>query len=97
MFLKGFTSTYWNDIQCKYPMVEATIQKWDTSLVCLLINLYKSLWDDRNSFLHGRTWQELRQKLRERVVDHVKSIYKSPPKLHPCFQKIHLIPLESRI
>jgi hypothetical protein len=75
MFLKGFTSSCWNDIQCIFAKDVATVQQWDTKLVACLLTLYRSLWDNRNTHIHGKTWQESKKKLRERVIEQVISLY----------------------
>jgi hypothetical protein len=62
-----------------------------------LIQLYKSLWDDRNYFVHDHSCQDSKWKLCERVISIIESIYKSPSKLHSRFQKIHSIPLATQI
>jgi hypothetical protein len=69
------------------------VQQWDTKLVACLLTLYRSLWDDRNTYIHGKTWQDSKKKLRERVIEQVISIHRSPPKLHPRFPRINSVPL----
>ncbi len=97
MFLKGYTSTYWNEIQQGDQMMAATISHWDTSLVRLTLMLYKNLWADRNSFLHGSTRLDSKLKLREKVIADVTNINQSPPKLHSRFPKVLSIPLDVRL
>jgi hypothetical protein len=97
MFLKGFTSIYWHELQTAHPSPEATVQHWDCALVRSLLNLYKAIWDDRNTHLHGFTKEEAQMKLRERVIKNVTDIYNSPPKSHDRFPKVDSIPLQSRL
>jgi hypothetical protein len=55
------------------------IQNWDSMLVTKLIGLTKAIWDDRNTFLHGRTASKACLCLCQRVLQQVKQRYKPPP------------------
>ena len=45
----------------------------------------------------GRLGRTQKKKLRERVIEQVISIYRSPPKLHPRFPRINSVPLGIRL
>jgi len=63
-----------------------TIQLWDQKLVEEALNLYQFVWTTRNIFLHGTTKLETKAKLRDRVLEQVRDIYKNPPKLEKSIQ-----------
>jgi hypothetical protein len=93
MFLKKFTSIYWAKIQLQQPVMISDTHSWETMLMRNLLQLYKGLWDDENSCLHGLTWQDSKHTLSERVICQVEYIYKYLPTLHPHFSIIDSIPL----
>jgi hypothetical protein len=63
-------------------------QNWDVRMVQNRLSLYQSLWMNRNTFLHGNSWKESKEKLHQQVVDAVIKIYNHPPKLHSRLRKI---------
>jgi hypothetical protein len=75
----------------------AMCQNWEMRLAQNALMLYKAIWTNRNSVLHGKSWKESKEKLQEWVIDAVTNIYKHPPKLHPRFKKIRSVPLEKRL
>ncbi len=71
---------------------------WSIKLVEGAIDLYRKIWSDRNSFVHGTTRQESRVKLRDQIISRMlKQIYLNPPKLHKRFPWITNIPLQVRL
>jgi hypothetical protein len=81
LFLRGFTSNYWNTVftmaHCNSTSPK-TIQQWDQKLVEEALNLYQSIWTTQNIVLHGTTKLEAKEKLRERVFEQVRDVYKNP-------------------
>jgi hypothetical protein len=52
---------------------------WDKRLVSKAINIYKAIWDDRNTYLHGNSKKEAASKLRQQICDRVILVYKQNP------------------
>jgi hypothetical protein len=63
-----------------------TIQLWDQKLVEEALNLYQFVWTTRNIFFHGTTKLVAKAKLRDRILEQVRDIYKNPPKLEKSIQ-----------
>jgi hypothetical protein len=55
---------------------ESLCQNWEIRMVQNALTLYQSIWTNRNTFLHGNSWKESKEKLRERVIDAVLSFQK---------------------
>jgi hypothetical protein len=53
----------------------AMCQNWEMRLVQNALMLYKAIWTNRYSVLHGKSWKESKEKLREWVIDAVTNIY----------------------
>jgi hypothetical protein len=51
----------------------------DVQLVSYALELYQGIWEDRNTFLHGKTRLEVKEKLRIRIHQQVRDMYKNPP------------------
>jgi len=52
-------------------------EDWDIKLVSNAIALYKGIWDDKNSFIHGKSraesWQNCEQDFRDRLVSFINT------------------------
>jgi hypothetical protein len=44
------------------------------------VKLYRKIWEDRNTFLHGTTKKESEVKERERLHNQVRQLHSNPPK-----------------
>ena len=53
----------------------AMCQNWEMRLVQNALMLCKAIWTNRYSVLHGKSWKESKEKLREWVIDAVTNIY----------------------
>jgi len=95
-FLKGYISKYWKDIK-QHCTTASICQNWDARLIQSVLRLYQSLWFNRNTCLHGKSWKESKEKLRQRVINAVIKIYNHPPKLHSRFRKVLSVPLDRRL
>jgi len=99
-FLRGYIFIYWEEL---YYLAHESSRKsrnvsWSIKLVEGAIDLYRKIWSDRNSFVHGTTRQESRVKLRDQIISRMlKQIYLNPPKLHKRFPWITNIPLQVRL
>jgi len=70
---------------------------WDTHLVKLTIDLYKGIWDHRNTHLHGTTRLEAKEKLTLCILQEVRNLYEKPPYLDKKYPSITLVPLNDRL
>jgi hypothetical protein len=98
--LRGYTSTYWAKVQSFDSTARSSGKKkipWTIFFLRSIFNLHKTIWNDRNTYIHGKTIQENQQKLRQRVIDKVKAIYKENPTLAKRYPAITNAPLENRI
>ncbi len=97
-FLKGYISNYWQILQvAHHNMGPESWKSWEQSLTTLSLTHYKSLWDNRNKFIHGDTWIEAKQKQCERVLQHTEELYKNPPRIHSCFTPSRRVLYQDRI
>jgi hypothetical protein len=98
-FLKGFIvkslRTLYEDIIDIDPPLSCNCgtQPWDFSFIALTLSLYKDIWNDQNSHLHGSNQTEAAQLPRQRVIQAVEHLYAHPPRLDKCFPNIRLIPI----
>jgi hypothetical protein len=101
LFLKGYTSKYWMTlyqvITSKSNHSRHPTPQRDTKLVSLTIQLFKSIWEDRNQSLHGTSRQEASVKARKRILNKVHAIYRNPTKLASRYSQIKQIPLHDRL
>jgi hypothetical protein len=66
--LRGFTSSLWSKAQHQNLPNERSKTKrapWNTILIRRAIELHKTIWEDRNTFVNGKTIKESHQKLRQ--------------------------------
>ncbi len=63
-------------------------------LICRAIELHKNIWEECNIFVNGKNIQETHQKLRQRTLEQVRTIYLNNPTLASCFTVIKAISLE---
>lgn len=97
-FLKGFISSYWIQLQTLSSSSPTARQsKWEEKITSLTINLLKELWNDRNTFVHGKTIQEARTNARAAVLRQVADLYKKPPTLAKRYACVTDIPIANRI
>jgi hypothetical protein len=98
--LRGYTSSFWSRIQHQIPQNEISKSKrapWNTILIRKALELHKNIWEDRNIFVNGKTIKESHQKLRQRTLERVKSIYHDNPKLASRYSAIKEVLLEQRL
>jgi hypothetical protein len=71
---------------------------WNIVFIRSLISLHQKIWTDRNTHVHvhGTSIKEHQQKLRQRVLEKIKSIYNENCQLAPRYQAINTIPIENR-
>jgi hypothetical protein len=74
-----------------------SFKSWESKLTSSMLHLHKEIWDGHNTFVHGKTIDESRQKAREAVLNRVNEIYKQPPSLASCYPSIFELPLENRL
>jgi hypothetical protein len=98
MFLKGCSPIYWKKTHATHGtrMDRQSIKIWEVQFTFLVVLSYKSIWYNRNSHLYGKTWQESKVLLWERVHDQVRHIYRCPPRLARCYKKIHSLSFVDR-
>lgn len=79
----GYISTFWLPAYNKlFDHTQSSPNlAWDVILVCNLLQMFKSIWSDRNTSFHGNSREEQRIKLWEYILEQIKLIYKNPPKL----------------
>jgi hypothetical protein len=98
-FLKGYISQYWITAQhtasSNVPVNEK--QRWSSVISTFTLDLYKQIWEDRNTFIHGTTSAEAAKKLRHKVEKQVMHLYQHPPKLATRYPQITEISLETRL
>jgi hypothetical protein len=98
-FLRGFIYIYWEELY--YYAHESSGAprnvSWSVKMVEGAIDLYRKIWSDHNSFIHGATSQESQVKLRDQILSRVRQIYPNPPKLHKRFSRVTNIPLQVQL
>ncbi len=81
-FLRGFISKYWIKAQ---DITQIILNKkhtpWKLKIAQTILALHKNIWEDRNTFVHGKTIDEARKKAREAISNRIKEVYENPPKL----------------
>jgi hypothetical protein len=100
--IRGFTSKYWMKLQlCDQLQSNNNKSKksapWNTVFIRSLIHLHKQIWSDRNVHVHGKSIKETHQKLRQRVIEQVKTLYEENFKFSSRYQAITAIPLDKRL
>jgi hypothetical protein len=97
-FLRGFISKYWITTQDRTQTTPNKKQPpWKLKITSIILTLHKNIWDDRNTFVHGKTIDEAREKARAAISHQIREIYANPPKLAPRYQIITQLPLETRL
>jgi hypothetical protein len=98
-FLLGYISQHWTISYDTLhdPLLSPPRVDWDCQLILAIFCLYKGIWDNRNSFLHGSSREDSRQKLRDRLIDQVKELYNNLPKLATRYPPIRFLPFDQRI
>ncbi len=98
-FLLGYIFQHWtlayvelNDSLISPPRVD-----WDNQLISVIFFKYKGIWDNHNSFIHGSSRDESRQKRRARLIDQVAALYNRPPRLTSRYPPIRSLPINNRI
>ncbi len=99
-FLRGYISKYWANTQelswhGSPPTAKQSMSA--TNFTAAAIDLHRRIWEDRNTFVYGKTIQEAREKLREKVIQQVTQIYQKPPNLAPRYHSITTVPLQARL
>jgi hypothetical protein len=62
-FLRGFISKYWIKAQDTTQLVSNKKQPpWKLKITSIILALHKKIWEDRNTFVHGKTIDEARKK-----------------------------------
>ena len=90
-FLRGYASSYWVKAHLHdMPQINDTKKRgpWNTRLIRGILNVHKQIWDDRNAHVHGQTFKECQEKLRQRTIEIVRKIYRENPRLAPRYQSI---------
>ncbi len=93
--LHGYVPKFWNKLAPKYRAAKK--QYWESKLVSIMLTFHKLMWKGRNVYVHGQDIKEAQQRARESIVNKVRNIYKSPPKLGPCYMPVTSVPLKTRI
>lgn len=91
-FLHGYTSKHWGGIENSQG---ESCKSWESKLTSSMLHFHKEIWDGCNTFVHGKTIDEARQKAREAVLNRVNEIYKQPPTLASRYPSIFELPLEN--
>jgi hypothetical protein len=71
--------------------------KQEIMLVSQISNLHKTIWEGRNTYVHGKDIKEAKRWAREAILYKVQQLYKNPPRLASRYQSILSIPLETRL
>ena len=81
--ISGYTSNFW--AQAFHELFDHSVSSpttnWDIILVTNMVQLLKGIWSDRNISFRGKSCAEHRTKLRERILEQVRLLYKKPPKM----------------
>lgn len=98
-FMRGYISTYWIKAQSSQSQQQKNTKgdPWDFRFTRSTLDLHKAIWDDRNSFVHGKTIAESRAKARQAIQQQVREIYKKPPCLASRYHPITSVSLSDRL
>lgn len=99
LFLKGYISDYWRIAywQSHGTHSSSTDHLWAINLVSATIGMYKAIWADGDTHIHGTNWLEAQKLLRDRLIRRVPLIYAHPPKMDKPFQRVQKMPLQDHV
>jgi hypothetical protein len=60
--LPGMISIKWGQVQCEHKNDDNDDNKWANNLTSQCLKLHNSIWEQRNSVIHGNTIQDAREK-----------------------------------
>ena len=100
--LRGYASNYWipaqkvSETHSGRKNLKSTV-KWDMKLTQACLDLHKAIWDDRNTFVHGKDIKVNKEKARQIIHGKVRVLYANPPKLAPRYPPLTRIPLDDSL
>ena len=96
-FCRGYISKLWTSTQQEQYTSNKHHSKWAEKLTSTILNMHYEIWKDRNTYVHGKTIQEAKEKARCAIVKMIKELYKKPPTLAKRYCPIYAVPLTERL
>lgn len=96
--LRGYVSNFWTTAQLTTRPKnknKTAHNQWGIKLTQLMIDLHRSIWEDRNLFVHGKDRKESNEKARIMLQERIRKIYRHAPKLASRYPPLTAPPLRT--